>query len=148
MKITTSGPTATKLHQVQTTGSAPQLVLVIVWMLAVILLNKDSLITFPLQVSVFGNTSWTYDEVRGQCYLHQFFKEEPDLNLRNPRVRKEMIVSGPLHVFTAAAALLRCDDWSYCCCLEGYHSFLAGERGGWLPDRFCEVCTGGCTPEG
>ncbi|XP_003963932.3 neutral and basic amino acid transport protein rBAT [Takifugu rubripes] len=42
-------------------------------------------------VSVFGNTSWTYDEVRGQCYLHQFFKEEPDLNLRNPRVRKEMI---------------------------------------------------------
>lgn len=106
-------------------------------------MNKTS--TFPLQVSVFGNASWTYDEVRGQCYLHQFFKEEPDLNLRNPMVRKEMIVSGPLHVFTAA---LCCDDWSYCCFFEGYYSFLAGERGGWLPDRLCEVCTGGCTPEG
>ncbi|XP_017287302.1 neutral and basic amino acid transport protein rBAT [Kryptolebias marmoratus] len=42
-------------------------------------------------VSIFGNSSWTYDEVRGQCYLHQFLKEQPDLNLRNPRVRKEII---------------------------------------------------------
>ncbi|KAM7408431.1 hypothetical protein PAMA_002248 [Pampus argenteus] len=42
-------------------------------------------------VSVFGNSSWTYDEVRGQCYLHQFLKEQPDLNLRNPHVRKEII---------------------------------------------------------
>ncbi|KAJ8248313.1 hypothetical protein GJAV_G00240670 [Gymnothorax javanicus] len=41
-------------------------------------------------VSVFGNSSWTYDEVRGQCYLHQFLKEQPDLNFRNPRVIKEM----------------------------------------------------------
>lgn len=44
------------------------------------------------QVSVYGNSSWTYDELRGQCYLHQFLKEQPDLNLRNPRVRREMIV--------------------------------------------------------
>uniref|UniRef100_A0A8D3BKW1 Amino acid transporter heavy chain SLC3A1 n=1 Tax=Scophthalmus maximus TaxID=52904 RepID=A0A8D3BKW1_SCOMX len=42
-------------------------------------------------VTVFGNSSWTYDEVRGQCYLHQFLKEQPDLNLRNPQVRQEMI---------------------------------------------------------
>ncbi|KAM4597506.1 amino acid transporter heavy chain SLC3A1-like, partial [Polymixia lowei] len=42
-------------------------------------------------VSVFGNSSWTYDDVRGQCYLHQFLKEQPDLNFRNPHVRKEMI---------------------------------------------------------
>ncbi|XP_035256392.1 neutral and basic amino acid transport protein rBAT [Anguilla anguilla] len=41
-------------------------------------------------VSVFGNSSWTYDEVRGQCYLHQFLKEQPDLNFRNPRVKQEM----------------------------------------------------------
>lgn len=47
---------------------------------------------FFLQVSIFGNSSWTYDEVRGQCYLHQFLKEQPDLNMRNPAVRKEIIV--------------------------------------------------------
>ncbi|XP_068565514.1 amino acid transporter heavy chain SLC3A1 isoform X2 [Cebidichthys violaceus] len=41
-------------------------------------------------VSVFGESAWTYDEVRGQCYLHQFLKEQPDLNFRNPHVRKEM----------------------------------------------------------
>ncbi|XP_075931876.1 amino acid transporter heavy chain SLC3A1 [Anarhichas minor] len=41
-------------------------------------------------VSVFGKSAWTYDEVRGQCYLHQFLKEQPDLNFRNPHVRKEM----------------------------------------------------------
>ncbi|XP_068423885.1 amino acid transporter heavy chain SLC3A1 [Clinocottus analis] len=41
-------------------------------------------------VSVFGRSAWTYDEVRGQCYLHQFFKEQPELNIRNPHVRKEL----------------------------------------------------------
>ncbi|XP_076830310.1 amino acid transporter heavy chain SLC3A1 [Brachyhypopomus gauderio] len=41
-------------------------------------------------VSVFGNSSWTYDPVRGQCYYHQFLKEQPDLNFRNPSVVKEM----------------------------------------------------------
>uniref|UniRef100_A0A8C1LDI1 Amino acid transporter heavy chain SLC3A1 n=1 Tax=Cyprinus carpio TaxID=7962 RepID=A0A8C1LDI1_CYPCA len=41
-------------------------------------------------VSVFGNSTWEYDEVRQQCYFHQFLKEQPDLNYRNPRVIEEM----------------------------------------------------------
>ncbi|KAJ7984992.1 hypothetical protein DPEC_G00360510 [Dallia pectoralis] len=41
-------------------------------------------------VSVFGNSSWTYVEDRKQCYYHQFLKEQPDLNFRNPNVRREM----------------------------------------------------------
>ncbi|NXH38223.1 SLC31 protein, partial [Dicaeum eximium] len=41
-------------------------------------------------VSVLGNSSWQFDEVRKQCYLHQFGKEEPDLNFRNPAVQQEI----------------------------------------------------------
>ncbi|XDV50151.1 hypothetical protein PO909_019255 [Leuciscus waleckii] len=41
-------------------------------------------------ISVFGNSTWEYDEVRQQCYFHQFLKEQPDLNYRNPRVIEEM----------------------------------------------------------
>lgn len=33
---------------------------------------------------------WNYDEVAGEYYLHHFFKEEPDLNISNPEVRKEI----------------------------------------------------------
>ncbi|XP_054846029.1 neutral and basic amino acid transport protein rBAT [Eublepharis macularius] len=41
-------------------------------------------------VSVFGNSSWQYDNVRKQCYFHQFGKEQPDLNFRNPDVQEEI----------------------------------------------------------
>ncbi|XP_029449198.1 neutral and basic amino acid transport protein rBAT [Rhinatrema bivittatum] len=41
-------------------------------------------------VSVYGNSSWQYDDVRKQCYFHQFRKEQPDLNLRNPTVKEEI----------------------------------------------------------
>ena len=37
-------------------------------------------------VSFFGGSAWTWDEVRGQFYLHTFLPEQPDLNWRNPAV--------------------------------------------------------------
>ncbi|XP_062065358.1 amino acid transporter heavy chain SLC3A1 [Lepus europaeus] len=41
-------------------------------------------------LSVYGNSSWHFDEVRNQCYFHQFLKEQPDLNFRNPDVQEEI----------------------------------------------------------
>jgi len=37
--------------------------------------------------SVFGGRAWEYDPATGQYYYHQFLKEQPDLNWRNPAVR-------------------------------------------------------------
>ena len=34
--------------------------------------------------STFGGPAWEYDEITGQYYYHFFFKEQPDLNWRNP----------------------------------------------------------------
>lgn len=44
-------------------------------------------------MSVFGNSSWQFDDVRKQCYFHQFGKEQPDLNFRNAAVQQEIHVS-------------------------------------------------------
>nr|CAD7451879.1 unnamed protein product [Timema tahoe] len=41
-------------------------------------------------LSVFGGSAWTWDNVRGQYYLHQFTEDQPDLNFRCPAVRQEM----------------------------------------------------------
>ncbi|NXW51259.1 SLC31 protein, partial [Nyctiprogne leucopyga] len=41
-------------------------------------------------VSIFGNSSWQFDDVRKQCYFHQFGKEQPDLNFRNLAVQQEI----------------------------------------------------------
>jgi alpha-glucosidase len=38
-------------------------------------------------VSVFGGSSWTWDEPTEQFYLHNFLREQPDLNWWNPQVR-------------------------------------------------------------
>ena len=39
-------------------------------------------------MSHFGGPAWTWDEKTGQFYCHSFLKEQPDLNWRNPEVRK------------------------------------------------------------
>jgi len=38
--------------------------------------------------SVFGGSAWEWDEATGQCYLHSFLAEQPDLNWRNPAARE------------------------------------------------------------
>jgi len=40
--------------------------------------------------SWFGHSAWTYDEKTGQWYYHYFYAQQPDLNWRNPEVRKAM----------------------------------------------------------
>ena len=41
--------------------------------------------------SFFGGSAWTWDEVRGQFYMHTFLPEQPDVNWRNPKVREAML---------------------------------------------------------
>ncbi|WEV47336.1 alpha-glucosidase [Bifidobacterium sp. ESL0690] len=38
--------------------------------------------------SYFGGSAWTYDQKRGEYYLHQYSAKQPDLNWENPKVRK------------------------------------------------------------
>ena len=37
-------------------------------------------------LSHFGGPAWTFDETTGQYYMHQFVKQQPELNFRNPDV--------------------------------------------------------------
>ena len=41
--------------------------------------------------SVFGGPAWTWDARRGQYYLHNFLKEQPDLNLHNRDVQDALL---------------------------------------------------------
>jgi len=40
--------------------------------------------------SWFGHSAWQFDPATNQYYYHHFYKEQPDLNWRNPEVRKAM----------------------------------------------------------
>jgi len=40
--------------------------------------------------SVFGGPAWTIDDRTGQWYYHCFYREQPDLNWRNPAVEARM----------------------------------------------------------
>jgi alpha-glucosidase len=40
--------------------------------------------------SWFGHSAWTLDSATGQYYYHYFYVQQPDLNWRNPEVRKAM----------------------------------------------------------
>ena len=40
--------------------------------------------------SNFEGKAWTFDQVRGEYYLHLFAKKQPDLNMDNPLVREEV----------------------------------------------------------
>lgn len=41
-------------------------------------------------LSTFGGPAWENDPITGQYYYHFFFKEQPDLNWRNPEVKQAM----------------------------------------------------------
>ncbi|MBB5447653.1 MULTISPECIES: alpha-amylase family glycosyl hydrolase [unclassified Paraburkholderia] len=41
-------------------------------------------------LSRMGGSAWEWDEVTGQYYYHAFLREQPDLNWRNPQVRRAM----------------------------------------------------------
>ncbi|XP_055842742.1 maltase A2-like [Episyrphus balteatus] len=42
-------------------------------------------------VGIFGGSMWEWNEKRQQFYLHQFLKEQPDFNFRNPKVHTLML---------------------------------------------------------
>jgi alpha-glucosidase len=42
-------------------------------------------------LSFFGGPAWSFDETTDQYYLHQFAREQPELNYRNPVVLEAML---------------------------------------------------------
>jgi alpha-glucosidase len=44
-------------------------------------------------ISLFGHSAWQYDGTTRQWYYHRFYKQQPDLNWRNPEVEHAMFDS-------------------------------------------------------
>ena len=42
-------------------------------------------------LSIFGGSAWEWNADRMQYYLHNFLKEQPDLNFHNPEVQNELL---------------------------------------------------------
>jgi alpha-glucosidase len=42
-------------------------------------------------LSIFGGPAWEWDTERQQYYMHNFLKEQPDLNFHNPEVQDELL---------------------------------------------------------
>lgn len=42
-------------------------------------------------LSVFGGSSWQWEPRRGQYYLHNFLRQQPDLNYHNPDVQEAVL---------------------------------------------------------
>jgi trehalose synthase len=51
--------------------------------------KKQAEVVFPGEES----SVWELDEASGQYFLHSFYREQPDLNIANPRVRDEIAKS-------------------------------------------------------
>jgi len=43
--------------------------------------------------SLFGGSAWEFDPLTGQYYYHYFYKQQPDLNWRNPAVERAMFAA-------------------------------------------------------
>jgi alpha-glucosidase len=44
-------------------------------------------------VSLFGGSAWEFVPAVGQFYYHRFYRQQPDLNWRNPRVEQAMFAA-------------------------------------------------------
>jgi alpha-glucosidase len=44
-------------------------------------------------VSLFGGSAWEFVPAVGQFYYHRFYRQQPDLNWRNPRVEQTMFAA-------------------------------------------------------
>lgn len=59
-----------------------------------------------LQVSIFGGSIWEWNDERQAYYLHQFTRQQPDLNYYNDALVQEMKVHKGAKVLYACSLVL------------------------------------------